>query len=101
DEKGLRLRCGVGHGWTGASLFASHGRSLEQAIWAAIRVLEDNQALDDRIASRASRKERRAVLRDLELRKEERGRLIAELKSAIAEFAETTGQVSELRDESN
>jgi len=98
DENALRFRCRVGHGWTGAALFASHGRSLEHAIWAAIRVLEDNQALDDRIASRASRKKRSAVLRDLERRKEERGRLIAELKSAIAEFAETTGQVSELRD---
>ena len=55
---GGSFRCRVGHGWTPDALMASHGRSLEQALWAALRVLEDNQALEDRMAVRASERRR-------------------------------------------
>jgi two-component system chemotaxis response regulator CheB len=86
DSKAVRFRCRVGHGWTGEALMASHRRSLEQALWAALRVLEDNQALEDRMAVRASARRRTYAMRDLARRKEERHQLIAVLHRAIEEF---------------
>ncbi|MFN8473960.1 MAG: chemotaxis protein CheB [Anaerolineae bacterium] len=48
-----RYRCRVGHAYTEESLLAAHSESLERALWAALRALEENASILRRTAERA------------------------------------------------
>jgi two-component system chemotaxis response regulator CheB len=48
-----RFRCHVGHGYTGQSLIAEQTDEVEAALWTALRALEENAALQRRLAERA------------------------------------------------
>lgn len=56
----LRFRCRVGHAYTADSLHVALSDSVEDALWAAMRSLEEKSSLLRRIASRSAnpRKER-------------------------------------------
>lgn len=49
----LKYRCHVGHGYTVEALVAEQARTLESALWAALRSLEENAGLRRRLARRA------------------------------------------------
>jgi two-component system chemotaxis response regulator CheB len=49
----LRFRCRVGHAYGLASLGAEQQDQLEAALWAAMRALEDQASLHDRLAKRS------------------------------------------------
>jgi two-component system, chemotaxis family, protein-glutamate methylesterase/glutaminase len=51
-----RYSCHVGHAFTGENMVALHRRSLESALWAAIRALEEKAQLSLRLADRADRR---------------------------------------------
>ncbi|MFL5312840.1 MAG: chemotaxis protein CheB [Myxococcales bacterium] len=53
DGNILRFRCRVGHAYGAASLSAEQQDQLEASLWAAMRALEDQAALSDRLAQRA------------------------------------------------
>lgn len=55
EERGqqLRFNCHVGHGYNAESLLEYHSRSVEGAMWTALRVLEEHAALQQRLAERA------------------------------------------------
>jgi two-component system, chemotaxis family, protein-glutamate methylesterase/glutaminase len=53
DGKVLRFRCRVGHAYGAASLTADQQDRIEAALWAALRALEDQIALNRRLARRA------------------------------------------------
>ncbi|HYZ89945.1 MAG TPA: chemotaxis protein CheB [Myxococcales bacterium] len=53
DGKVLRFRCRVGHAYGVASLTADQQDKMEAALWAALRALEDQIALNRRLARRA------------------------------------------------
>jgi two-component system chemotaxis response regulator CheB len=55
----LRFRCRVGHGYTADSLRTAFSDSVEEALWAAMRTLEEKAALLRRIGGRAG--ERQAI----------------------------------------
>lgn len=54
EENGVaRYACHVGHQYGPDSLLAEHGESVEQALWSAVRVLEQHAELRQRMARRA------------------------------------------------
>jgi two-component system chemotaxis response regulator CheB len=54
DEQGLlRYRCRVGHGYTSTALSVHQETLLDEALWAALRALEESASLARRMASRA------------------------------------------------
>jgi two-component system chemotaxis response regulator CheB len=54
DERGAsRFRCRIGHAYSEESLAEIQGRSLEVALWTALRALEERAALIRRMAGRA------------------------------------------------
>jgi two-component system chemotaxis response regulator CheB len=55
DGKLLRYRCHVGHGYTAESLMAAQGEKLEDALWSALRALEETAGMRRRMANRARR----------------------------------------------
>lgn len=84
DGRILRYRCRVGHAWTADALSHAHGRELEQALWMALRVLEDDEALHGRMASRARHRGlHRSAQRYEELR-QERTRLVEFVRKTLA-----------------
>jgi two-component system chemotaxis response regulator CheB len=48
----LRFRCHVGHAFSSESLMAEQSEELENALWAALRSLEENAALSLRMGQR-------------------------------------------------
>jgi two-component system chemotaxis response regulator CheB len=50
-----RFRCRVGHAWSPASLEDEQSRSVDQALWAAVRALEEKASLVERLADEARR----------------------------------------------
>jgi two-component system, chemotaxis family, protein-glutamate methylesterase/glutaminase len=53
DEGVVRYACHVGHQYAPDSLLAEHGEAVEQALWSAVRVLEQHAELRMRMAKRA------------------------------------------------
>ena len=50
----VRFRCRVGHAFSPESLFASQSAGLEEALWAALRALEESASLAERLQARSS-----------------------------------------------
>jgi two-component system, chemotaxis family, protein-glutamate methylesterase/glutaminase len=69
-----QLRCRVGHAYSIETLHAEHGRAIENALWAAVRALEESAILARRISERAetSGKERAAAAFSSQARTAER-----------------------------
>jgi two-component system, chemotaxis family, protein-glutamate methylesterase/glutaminase len=61
-----RFECSVGHVYSIDSLAAAQGEGLENALWAAVRTLEDRTALLGRMAARAGRSEHHRSARAFE-----------------------------------
>ncbi len=49
----LRYECRVGHAYSAESLVAEHAEDLEQALWTALRALEEHAAIARRLADTA------------------------------------------------
>jgi two-component system chemotaxis response regulator CheB len=52
DGEFVRFRCRVGHAWTGDALFEEQRRVLDEALWVALRSLEESASLARQIAAR-------------------------------------------------
>ena len=55
-ERGVvQFKCHVGHSFTGESLVEQNGTAVEEAMWTALRSLEEGAALRERMAAHAER----------------------------------------------
>ncbi len=52
DGEFTRFRCRVGHAWTANALYGEQARKLDEALWTALRALEESAALSRRMAAR-------------------------------------------------
>jgi two-component system chemotaxis response regulator CheB len=73
EQAGLRFRCRVGHAYTARALLAAEDAGLEDALWAALRALEEQESLSRRMLERhwggaAQRSRKRLQQRTDELR---------------------------------
>lgn len=81
DGELLRFRCHVGHAFSAESLIAEQAEELENALWAALRSLEENAALSRRMAARARERKHQISL----MRYEDNARQIDQRASVIRE----------------
>jgi two-component system chemotaxis response regulator CheB len=52
DGEFTRFRCRVGHGWTGEALLAQQATNLDDALWIALRTLEERADLSRQMSKR-------------------------------------------------
>ena len=52
----VRYRCHVGHAYTADSMIGAHAALVEEALWTAIRALEEKVELSDRLAKRSRKR---------------------------------------------
>jgi two-component system chemotaxis response regulator CheB len=57
DGDAVRLQCRTGHAATPDELAEAKAAAVEDALWAAVRSLEEKAALNRRLSERASRRE--------------------------------------------
>jgi two-component system chemotaxis response regulator CheB len=67
----LKFRCHVGHSYTTEALISEQARSLESALWAALRSLEENAGLRRRLARRARESSWAAIAQQYDRQAEE------------------------------
>ena len=53
DRGLLRFRCRTGHAWSAESLVAQQDDDVEEALWTALRVLEERAEMSRRLAEMA------------------------------------------------
>ena len=64
DEDGvLQFRCRVGHSFSTEGLLTEHDSSLDAALWASLRALEENGSLRRRLARRMRDRRMEAIAR--------------------------------------
>lgn len=71
DEDMLRFRCHVGHAYSADSLNDGQGQMLETALWSAVRALEEQMILSQRIIERARKSNHTRAVRLFEKRVQE------------------------------
>ena len=58
DEEPLKLRCHVGHSFTGEVFSAEQSQSIESALWSAIRIMEEKVTFSRQLAERKRKQDR-------------------------------------------
>ena len=90
----VRFGCRVGHVYSPESLVAEHGKALEQALWAALRGLEERADLYRRMARRAQVSDRPSIERRFHTRSDSAERHATAIREAIAKLT-ASGDLAE------
>src|SRR5262245_61159933 len=90
----VRFGCRVGHVYSPESLVAEHGKALEQALWAALRGLEERSDLYRRMARRSQLAGRATIERRFRHRSESAERHATAIRDAIAKLT-ASGDLAE------
>lgn len=57
DEEPLKLRCHVGHSFTGEVFLQEQRRNVESALWSAVRIMEEKVTFSRQLAERKRRED--------------------------------------------
>jgi two-component system chemotaxis response regulator CheB len=91
DDGILRFRCRVGHVYSAESMLAAHTDSVDRALWAALRALEERAALTRKLAARARQRRHGWVSQAFEQRALESEEHAAIVKEILRNRAEPAG----------
>ncbi|HTI34233.1 MAG TPA: chemotaxis protein CheB [Miltoncostaea sp.] len=84
DAEGpLRYRCRVGHAWSAESLFADNAAGLEDALWTALRALQERAGLARRLGDDARARRRTLAAEHFERSAEDADRRAAIVRQAL------------------
>lgn len=83
DEDVIRFRCRTGHAWSAASLVNQLDTGVEEALWMALRALEERTQLSQRLADTARDDHRHWAHSLFSRRAEEAGAAAALLRSLV------------------
>jgi two-component system, chemotaxis family, protein-glutamate methylesterase/glutaminase len=86
----VRFGCRVGHVYSPESMVAEHGKALEQALWAALRGLEERSDLYRRMARRAQVSGSASVERRFHNRSDSAERHATAIRDAIAKLTSSS-----------
>jgi two-component system, chemotaxis family, protein-glutamate methylesterase/glutaminase len=56
DQEAPEFRCRIGHAYSGESFLQAHSDSVEAALWAGVRALQEQASLSKHLAGRAQRR---------------------------------------------
>ncbi|MFD2420140.1 chemotaxis protein CheB [Amycolatopsis pigmentata] len=85
DGRDTRYRCRVGHAWTAQALFEQQSREVEQALWAALRALEEQRDLATRMSHDADERGFPLVADRYRRHREERSHAVEVLRRFLYE----------------
>ena len=83
DEKLLRFRCRVGHAFSVESMLAGQDEALEDALWVALKTLEEKADLSRRMIQRAKQHGQHMLVQHFSNRLEEAEQRIALIRRAL------------------
>lgn len=84
-DKSRRFRCHVGHGYTARTLIAEQDESIERAVWAAMRAMEERANIGATMARDEKRRGRQRSAKLYQERAEESKKNAAILRRLLAE----------------
>lgn len=83
DGKLIRFRCRVGHAHTAESMLAEKTEALENALYVALNILEENADMGDRLATRSREHEHEHAAKRFEERAREARRQAAVIRRVL------------------
>jgi two-component system chemotaxis response regulator CheB len=66
DANLIRFRCRTGHAFAAGSLLANQSEAIEEALWSALRALEENASLTSRMAKRLQKRNQQRMAKRFE-----------------------------------
>lgn len=85
-----RFRCRTGHAWSAESLMAQQGMAVENALWAALRILEERVQMATALAQEAADAERPWSEKHYRRRAEEAEQSAASLRALLLDQVSRT-----------
>lgn len=85
DGEFTRFRCRVGHGWTGDALLAQQSDILDDALWTALRSLEESAALSRQLAGKHRTREAESLARRFDEQAEYLEQRAGVIRAALAQ----------------
>jgi len=83
DEKLLRFRCRVGHAFSIESMMAEQSEAIEEAMWAALKTLEEQVSISRKLAVQAHRNGHTMVAQRFEERQRQAEKRVDLLMTAL------------------
>jgi two-component system chemotaxis response regulator CheB len=104
DGELIRYRCRVGHAFSPDSVLAEQAETLEEALWSALKTLEENISLSRRLADNARARGYHQVAARFEEKRRDAGRRAALIQQVLIKdepIAVTTGEGDNHKEEEN
>jgi two-component system chemotaxis response regulator CheB len=83
DEKVLRFRCRVGHGFSIESMMAEQSEALETALWVALKTLQESADISRRLAQHSRMSGQNRVAKRFDAKLQEAEQRIMLIKRAL------------------
>jgi two-component system chemotaxis response regulator CheB len=91
DDELVRFRCRVGHAFSAESMLAEQNETLEEALWVALKAIEESVELSKRMAQQAEQRGQKWLVRQLEERYRDGVQRAALIKQALMKSEPAVG----------